>query len=163
MPAKTKTLPPAKKTGGDSKQQTRLWLMYPPKLIKEPLIWQLSRKFPVVTNIRQASVTDEIGIVSLELDGQSAKRTSRPRSSGSEKSASASSPSRSTSSRVKPLPSGMFDVGCLGRRNASPTKCFPSPALPCYGYAHHGPANPDQFQNLAPRFQSRLARGLGQG
>lgn len=51
-------------------QQTRLWLMYPPKLIKEPLIWQLSQKFPLVTNIRQASVTDEIGIVSLELDGK---------------------------------------------------------------------------------------------
>jgi hypothetical protein len=51
-------------------QQTRLWLMYPPKLIKEPLLWQLSHKFPIVTNIRQASVTDEIGIVSLELDGK---------------------------------------------------------------------------------------------
>ena len=50
--------------------QTRLWLMYPPKLIKEPLIWQLSQKFKVITNIRQASVTDEIGIVSLELDGR---------------------------------------------------------------------------------------------
>jgi len=44
--------------------------MYPPKLIKEPLIWQISQKFKVVTNIRQASVTDEIGIVSLELDGK---------------------------------------------------------------------------------------------
>jgi ABC-type methionine transport system ATPase subunit len=51
-------------------QQTRLWLMYPPKLIKEPLVWQLAKKFPVVTNIRQASVTDEIGIVCLELDGK---------------------------------------------------------------------------------------------
>jgi ABC-type methionine transport system ATPase subunit len=51
-------------------EQTRLWLMYPPKLIKEPLIWQISQKFKVVTNVRQASVTDEIGIVSLELDGK---------------------------------------------------------------------------------------------
>jgi len=50
-------------------EQTRLWLMYPPKLIREPLIWKLGHKFGVVTNIRQASVTDEIGIVSLELDG----------------------------------------------------------------------------------------------
>ena len=49
--------------------QQRLWLMYPPKLIKEPLIWKLGHKFNVVTNIRQASVTDEIGIVCLELDG----------------------------------------------------------------------------------------------
>ena len=50
--------------------QQKLWLMYPPKLIKEPLIWQLGQKFPIVTNIRQCSVTDEIGIVSLELDGK---------------------------------------------------------------------------------------------
>src|SRR5580698_321659 len=59
-----------KSTLANGTQQTRLWLMYPPKLIKEPLIWQLSQKFPVTTNIRQCSVTDEIGIVSLELDGK---------------------------------------------------------------------------------------------
>ena len=47
--------------------------MYPPKLIKEPLIWKLSKKFDVVTNIREASVTQEIGIVSLELDGKRAE------------------------------------------------------------------------------------------
>jgi hypothetical protein len=47
----------------------RLWLMYPPKLITTPVIWQLSQRFPVVTNVRQASVTDEIGIVCLELSG----------------------------------------------------------------------------------------------
>jgi ABC-type methionine transport system ATPase subunit len=50
--------------------QRRLWLMFPPKLIKEPLIWKLGQKFKVVTNIRQASVTDEIGVVCLELDGK---------------------------------------------------------------------------------------------
>lgn len=49
--------------------QMRLWLMYPPKLITNPVIWELARKFPVVTNVRQASVTDEIGIVCLELTG----------------------------------------------------------------------------------------------
>ena len=49
--------------------QQRLWLMYPPKLIKKPFIWEVAQKFKVVTNIRQASVTDEIGIVCLELDG----------------------------------------------------------------------------------------------
>src|SRR5436189_960789 len=50
-------------------QKTRLWLMYPPKLITNPIIWELAHKFPVITNVRQASVTDEIGIVSLELEG----------------------------------------------------------------------------------------------
>src|SRR4051812_27869927 len=58
---KTKQAPP---------QQTRLWLMYPPKQITNPVIWQLSHKFPLITNIRQASVTDEIGVVCLELDGK---------------------------------------------------------------------------------------------
>jgi len=53
-----------------SPTQRRLWLMFPPRLIKEPLIWKLGQKFKVVTNIRQASVTDEIGIVCLELDGK---------------------------------------------------------------------------------------------
>jgi ABC-type methionine transport system ATPase subunit len=48
----------------------RLWLMYPPKLITTPVIWELAHKFPVVTNVRQASVTDEIGVVCLEISGQ---------------------------------------------------------------------------------------------
>ena len=55
-----------------SPQQTRLWLMYPPKLITTPVVWELGHKFKVVTNVRQASVTDEIGIVCLELEGERA-------------------------------------------------------------------------------------------
>jgi len=69
MPAKAKKTSKGFNTA-NFKQQTRLWLMYPPKLIQKPLIWELSQKFPVVTNVRQCSVTDEIGIVSLELDGE---------------------------------------------------------------------------------------------
>jgi len=66
---------PTKRPAGtrpDARQQTRLWLMYPPRLIREPLIWKLSDKFNVVTNIRQATVTDEIGIVCLEIGGKRA-------------------------------------------------------------------------------------------
>ena len=48
----------------------RLWLMFPSKLITRPLLWELGKKFEVVTNVRQASVTDEIGIVSLSLEGE---------------------------------------------------------------------------------------------
>jgi ABC-type methionine transport system ATPase subunit len=47
----------------------RLWLMFPTKLITNPVIWELGQKFKVVTNIRQASVNDEIGLVSLSLNG----------------------------------------------------------------------------------------------
>jgi len=50
-----------------------LWLMYPPRLITTPVIWQLGHKFPLITNVRQASVTDEIGIVCLELEGDRAQ------------------------------------------------------------------------------------------
>jgi ABC-type methionine transport system ATPase subunit len=60
----------AKSSGPNAQEQRRLWLMYPLRLIREPLIWKLGQKFPVVTNIRQASVTDEIGIVCLEIDGK---------------------------------------------------------------------------------------------
>jgi hypothetical protein len=60
---------PDKKNAAGVKQQRRLWLMYPPRLITTPVIWQLGHKFPLVTNVRQASVTDEIGIVCLELEG----------------------------------------------------------------------------------------------
>jgi len=44
--------------------------MFPSRLITRPVLWELSREFQVVTNIRQASVTEEIGLVSLELDGE---------------------------------------------------------------------------------------------
>ena len=53
-----------------AEQITRLWLMYPSRLITCPIIYELGRKFAVVTNIRQASVTEEIGVVSIELDGE---------------------------------------------------------------------------------------------
>jgi len=92
----------AKKNAGPGAglQQTRLWLMYPPKLITTPVVWQLSRKFKVITNVRQASVTDEIGIVCLELDGERSE-ISQP-SNGWKILALALSRSRSMSSRADP-------------------------------------------------------------
>ena len=50
-------------------QKTRLWLMFPARLITRPVLWELAQNFKIVTNVRQASVTDEIGLVSLEIDG----------------------------------------------------------------------------------------------
>ena len=48
----------------------RFYLTYSQERIKEPIIYQVGRKFRVVTNIRSASVSDHIGIVGLELDGE---------------------------------------------------------------------------------------------
>jgi len=69
-PTAKKPTPSATAATSTRPQKSRLWLMYPPKLITNPVIWQLTQKFPVITNVRQASVTDEIGIVCLELEGQ---------------------------------------------------------------------------------------------
>ena len=74
MPAKTpKAAPKVARTSLDQQEKQRLWLMYPAKLITTPVIWQLGHKFKVVTNVRQASVTDEIGIVCLEIEGKRAE------------------------------------------------------------------------------------------
>ena len=48
----------------------RLWLMFPAKLITRPIIWELSKNFEIVTNVRQCSVTDEVGLASLSLEGE---------------------------------------------------------------------------------------------
>ena len=39
-------------------------------LVQEPVIWQLSQKFAVKTNIRRADVKDGLGWVTLELEGE---------------------------------------------------------------------------------------------
>ena len=70
MPRKLQKASATKTTANGPSQKTRLWLMYPPRLITTPVIWELGQKFPVVTNVRQASVTDEIGLVCLELEGR---------------------------------------------------------------------------------------------
>ena len=82
LPKKAKTASKPKKKGSSSakkktdlkgrkgqEQQSRLWLMYPPRFITRPIIHELGHKFKVVPNVRQASVTEEIGIVCLELTG----------------------------------------------------------------------------------------------
>ena len=51
-------------------EKQRLWLMFPTRLVTRPVLWELGKTFPVVTNIRQCSVTDEVGIVSLSLEGE---------------------------------------------------------------------------------------------
>jgi ABC-type methionine transport system ATPase subunit len=55
-----------------AKETKRLWLTYPKGVIQRPVIYELGHKFKVVTNIRQASVTEDVGIVSLELQGERA-------------------------------------------------------------------------------------------
>ena len=47
--------------------------MFPSRFITRPVVYELGKNFDVVTNVRQASVTPEVGIVSLELEGERAE------------------------------------------------------------------------------------------
>lgn len=53
----------------------KVYLTYPHSLIKEPVIHQLGQRFQVVTNIRGANVSDEMGLVALEIDGPESEVT----------------------------------------------------------------------------------------
>jgi ABC-type methionine transport system ATPase subunit len=50
----------------------RVKFIFNDSLVQEPVIWQLSQKFPVKTNIRKADIRDDIGWVTLELEGKEA-------------------------------------------------------------------------------------------
>ena len=47
----------------------RVKFTFPDDLITEPIIYQLGKKFEIVTNIRRADVRADMGWVVLELDG----------------------------------------------------------------------------------------------
>jgi L-aspartate semialdehyde sulfurtransferase ferredoxin len=51
----------------------KLYLTYPPAQIKKPIIYLLGKEFEVVTNIRGANVSNEMGLVALEVEGRQAE------------------------------------------------------------------------------------------
>ena len=53
----------------------RVKFTFPQQLITEPVIYELGRKFNIVTNIRRAEVRDDTGWVVLELEGDEAEIT----------------------------------------------------------------------------------------
>ena len=48
----------------------RVKFTFPQELITEPVIYELGRKFSIVTNIRRADVREDMGWVVLELEGE---------------------------------------------------------------------------------------------
>ena len=48
----------------------RVKFTFPTKLVTQPIIYDLGRKYSVVTNIRRADVRDDMGWVILELEGE---------------------------------------------------------------------------------------------
>ena len=47
----------------------RLYLIYPGNLVNKPIIWEFIKSFGVVVNIKSASMKGEVGLVTLELEG----------------------------------------------------------------------------------------------
>ena len=56
------------KTGAAAIKE-KIYLTYPVRLIKEPVIYELGMQFALRTNIRGANVSDTMGLVALELEG----------------------------------------------------------------------------------------------
>ncbi|MCG6552247.1 MAG: NIL domain-containing protein [Candidatus Magnetominusculus sp. LBB02] len=48
----------------------RIRLTFPQDLIKEPVIYTIAKKYDIIPNIRRARVTESVGEMILELDGQ---------------------------------------------------------------------------------------------
>ena len=44
-------------------------LIFPQHLIKEPVIYMMSKEYDVIPNIRRAKVTESVGEGTLELEG----------------------------------------------------------------------------------------------
>ncbi len=55
---------------GGSSQKRKVTLTFPPERIQEPVIYNIGHRFKIVTNIRSANVTENVGWVTLEIDGE---------------------------------------------------------------------------------------------
>jgi ABC-type methionine transport system ATPase subunit len=53
-----------------ARETQRLWLTFDSETNRKPLLCEMARKFDVVFNIRNASVTPAIGLIALELEGE---------------------------------------------------------------------------------------------
>ncbi len=58
---------------GGAVVKEKIYLTYPVRLIKEPLIYGLGTQFALRTNIRGANVSDTMGLVALEVEGRRAE------------------------------------------------------------------------------------------
>jgi L-aspartate semialdehyde sulfurtransferase ferredoxin len=55
---------------GSRMARLRVKFTFPPDQIKEPVIWEVGKRFDLVTNIRRADITAEVAWATLELEGE---------------------------------------------------------------------------------------------
>jgi len=53
----------------------RIYCTIPQEHIKDPILFQLAHQFEVIPNIRGASVTEEIALLTLDLEGEESNIT----------------------------------------------------------------------------------------
>jgi ABC-type methionine transport system ATPase subunit len=53
-----------------ARETQRFWLTFDEATNRQPLICEMAKKFDIVFNIRNASVTPTVGIIALELIGE---------------------------------------------------------------------------------------------
>ena len=55
--------------GGAAVSRKRITLVFPQDLIQEPVVFTMAKKFDIIPNIRKARVTESVGEMTLELEG----------------------------------------------------------------------------------------------
>jgi len=55
--------------GGSGVSKKRVTLVFPQDQIKEPVVFTMAKKFNIIPNIRRARVTESVGEMTLELEG----------------------------------------------------------------------------------------------
>ena len=55
--------------GGAGVSKKRITLVFPQDQIKEPVVFTMAKKFDITPNIRRARVTESVGEMTLELEG----------------------------------------------------------------------------------------------
>ena len=55
--------------GGAAASKKRVTLVFPQNLIQEPVVFTMAKKFDITPNIRKARVTESVGEMTLELEG----------------------------------------------------------------------------------------------
>lgn len=48
----------------------RVYLTFPKELVRQPMVCLLAKNFDIVFNIRGSTVTAEMGLVALEIEGE---------------------------------------------------------------------------------------------
>jgi len=56
--------------GGVEMTKKMVKLIFPQELIKEPVTFRMAKQFDVIPNIRRANVTETVGELILELEGE---------------------------------------------------------------------------------------------